>query len=270
MDRIIARGLKFYGHHGVTPEERAAAQPFEVDVTLYRDLRKAGHSDCLEDTVDYSRVFRAVKSIMEEASYSLVEVLAENIAAQLLTFDMVMRAAVQVKKLQPPIEGEYRYFGVGIDRERTSSLVYIGLGSNLGDRASNLAKALDRMANMPATVLVKKSSVYNSEPWGKTDQPEFLNQAAAIETRLTPEELLRELQTIENALGRIRNEKWGSRSIDLDILLFGDLLCETPELTIPHPYLTQRPFVMAPLVEIEPSIQLPDGQLLRNLLITLK
>lgn len=136
--------------------------------------------------------------------------------------------------------------------------VYIALGSNVGCKRDNMAQAVQLIADLPATQVVKSSSLYETEPWGKTDQDEFLNQVIEIETALQPGKLLQELQNIEIKMGRQRKEKWGPRLIDLDILLYGNEVIDDPQLTIPHPYLRERLFVLVPLAEIGAELQFPD------------
>ncbi|NLV16812.1 MAG: 2-amino-4-hydroxy-6-hydroxymethyldihydropteridine diphosphokinase [Syntrophomonadaceae bacterium] len=264
MDQIILDGLKFWGCHGITPEEKNKPQPFEVHLVLYRDLSRAGQTDSIDDTVDYSQVFADIRHIVEKESFNLLEKMADRIAAHVLGLNKVITARVTVKKLKPPIGGEYRSFGVSIERKRVAGTAYLGLGTNLGDREKNLTEAAGYLEKLTSTRVLKYSSRYYTSPWGKTDQPEFLNQAAAVETYLTPRELLQEMLDIETLMGRKRLEKWEPRIIDLDLLLYGRQTIQEPDLTIPHPYLTQREFVIRPLLEIEPDLQLPDGRLLKS------
>lgn len=135
---------------------------------------------------------------------------------------------------------------------------YIALGSNLGRKRDNIARAIQLIAALPGVKINKSSSLYETEPWGKTDQEKFLNQVIAVETSLQPAELLRELQNIEIKMGRQRKEKWGPRIIDLDILLYGNEVMDDPHLTIPHPHLRQRLFVLVPLAEIGADLQFPE------------
>jgi 2-amino-4-hydroxy-6-hydroxymethyldihydropteridine diphosphokinase len=146
---------------------------------------------------------------------------------------------------------------------------FIGLGSNLGDRQALLEEALRRLDADPS-VTVKAVSVFReTEPVGVVDQPRFLNAAAAVETTLEPRELLDRLLAVELALGRDRSgERWGPRTVDLDLLLFGDLVVDEPGLTVPHPRLHERRFVLEPLLELDPALALPDGRLLGDLLGT--
>lgn len=146
--------------------------------------------------------------------------------------------------------------------------VYIGLGSNLGDRENNLHRALQEVGAVPGTNIIKKSSVYQSKPWGYKDQGDFLNQVVELETELAPLDLLHHLQAIEIKMGRRHDLKWGPRSIDLDILLYGSEVLLTEELQIPHTYMRERLFVLVPLQEIAPEMVFPDnGTTLREVLI---
>lgn len=138
--------------------------------------------------------------------------------------------------------------------------VFLGLGSNLGDKEANLAHAVELIGQADKITITCQSSLYITAPWGKIDQDEFINQVIAIETELSPLELLQVLQEIEIKLGRLRNEKWGPRVIDLDILLFGGEIVALPELVIPHPHLYARLFVLIPLQEIAPQLVFPDGK----------
>lgn len=128
----------------------------------------------------------------------------------------------------------------------------LGLGGNLGDVVAAFAAALARIDVAPGVRLRATSSVFRTAPWGKRDQPEFLNMAAWVETTLAPRALLGLCLETERALGRERRERWGPRQIDIDILTYGDVALEAPDLTIPHPRLTERAFALAPLAEIAP------------------
>jgi 2-amino-4-hydroxy-6-hydroxymethyldihydropteridine diphosphokinase len=130
--------------------------------------------------------------------------------------------------------------------------VFLSLGSNDGDRQGNLEETIRRIGKEAGTI-VKTSSVYRTAAWGKTDQPDFLNQAIQLETSLTPGELLEKILAIEHSLGRVRTEKWAMRTIDIDILLFGQRTINSPHLSLPHPELANRRFVLVPLNEIAPD-----------------
>ncbi len=145
--------------------------------------------------------------------------------------------------------------------------VYIGLGSNLATPLLQLRSALAALAALPHTRLIAQSSFYASDPLGPADQPRYVNAVAALDTELSPLALLDALQTIELEQGRTRKaERWGPRTLDLDILLFGERLLDEPRLTVPHYHMHARAFVLYPLAEIAPALQLPDGRALTELL----
>ena len=129
----------------------------------------------------------------------------------------------------------------------------LGLGSNMGNRKTYLTRAIDGLATHRFIDVETVSAIYETPPWGTTDQRAFLNAAVLIRTGLTPRVLLETILGIERALGRIRGELWGPRTIDIDILLYGDRTVDEPGLTIPHPRIQDRAFVLLPLVDILPG-----------------
>ena len=133
---------------------------------------------------------------------------------------------------------------------------YIALGSNLGDKEANLRRALELLAERGVEV-VRPSSFICTEPYGVTDQPQFLNAVCEVRTSLAPLELLHTLLDIEQEMGRVRLRHWGERNIDLDLLLYEDVVMDTPELKLPHPDMQNRDFVLLPLVEIAPELVHP-------------
>jgi len=148
--------------------------------------------------------------------------------------------------------------------------VFILLGSNLGDRLTYLKQATQSIEKEAGKV-VQKSAVYRTESWGKTDLPEYLNQVLQIESALLPQALLTTLQQIELSLERKREEKWGSRTIDIDILFYDGEQINEPNLIIPHPLLQERRFVLEPLMEIAPFLEHPvSGKTIKQLYAQLK
>lgn len=141
----------------------------------------------------------------------------------------------------------------------TIPVVYLALGANLGDRAQNVRRALAALA--PRFTVTALSSVYETEPAYVLDQPRFLNLVARATTELTPLEALRALKRLESELGRVAGQRFGPRLIDLDLLLYDDVVMDTPELTLPHPRLHERAFVLVPLAEIAPEIVHPTFDL---------
>lgn len=133
---------------------------------------------------------------------------------------------------------------------------YVALGSNLGDRALYLLEGLARLSRLPGTRLLRLSPVYETLPVGPP-QPLYLNQVAELETTLPPEDLLDALLEVEKALGRVRRERWGPRTLDLDLLLYGDRVLDTSRLVLPHPRLHERAFVLVPLCDLIPGARHP-------------
>ena len=141
---------------------------------------------------------------------------------------------------------------------------FLGLGSNIGDRKANLARAVAMLAAHPQIEVVDVSSIHETEPVGYTKQPDFLNAVARVETTLRPRELLDVILAIEAEMGRERTIRWGPRVIDIDILLFDGEQVDEPGLQIPHPRMMERQFVLEPLAEIAPDLVLPNGRTARQ------
>lgn len=143
--------------------------------------------------------------------------------------------------------------------------VFIGLGSNLQEPAAQLARAVAELAALPDTTLIMQSPFYASRPVGPQDQPDFVNGAVWLSTRLTPHALLDQLQAIEQAHGRERLKHWGPRTLDLDLLIFGNQVLNDDRLTVPHRELPNRDFVLQPLLDLKPDLALPDATLIATL-----
>lgn len=134
---------------------------------------------------------------------------------------------------------------------------YIGLGSNLHDPVDQVTQASEALKDLPETKLITCSPLYRSKPMGPQDQPDYINAVAAIKTRLSPLALLDHLQGLEQQFGRKRGERWGPRVLDLDLLLYGDQCMASPRLTLPHPGLHERNFVLYPLQDVAPELDIP-------------
>ncbi len=134
---------------------------------------------------------------------------------------------------------------------------HVGLGSNLDDPRRQLETAFEALARLPHSRLAARSALYASAPMGPADQPDYLNAVAALDTELAPLALLDALQAIEHDQGRVRERRWGPRTLDLDLLLYGDQVIDLPRLKVPHPGIAERAFVLAPLVEIAGDIAIP-------------
>ncbi|HID48274.1 MAG TPA: 2-amino-4-hydroxy-6-hydroxymethyldihydropteridine diphosphokinase [Chromatiales bacterium] len=145
--------------------------------------------------------------------------------------------------------------------------VFIGLGSNLDRPEKQITTALKRLEELPQTQLMKRSSLYLSPPMGPSEQPDYINAVALLDTGLLPLALLDELQAIERAHGRQRTQRWGARTLDLDLLLYGDEAIDLPDLRVPHPGIAERAFVLEPLAEIAPTQEVPGLGRVQDLLL---
>jgi 2-amino-4-hydroxy-6-hydroxymethyldihydropteridine diphosphokinase len=149
-------------------------------------------------------------------------------------------------------------------------VAYIGLGTNLGDRLGNIRKAMAAIRQVPGVAVLRISPIYQTSPVGRTDQPQFLNAVAEVGTGLAPQKLMKALLEIERSLGRVRGEKWGPRTIDLDIVYYGDRTIKRKGLTVPHPEAAKRAFVLAPLCDLAPELVDPvHGKTVAQLLAAL-
>lgn len=137
----------------------------------------------------------------------------------------------------------------------------IGLGSNIGDKAANIDTAVALLTRDSDVRLVKRSRKYRSAPWGVTDQDWFVNAAISVATKLSPIELLRKCQYVENEMGRVRKLRWGPRLIDVDVLTYGDQTIDTPDLKVPHPLIAERSFVLLPLRDVTPDVRINGATL---------
>ena len=143
---------------------------------------------------------------------------------------------------------------------------YIGLGSNLDAPREQVSRALQELATLPQSRLLAHSSLYRSDPMGPPDQPDYINAVALLESTLDADSLLTQLQTLERLHQRVRAGHWGPRTLDLDLLLYGDQKIRSERLSVPHPGMRERNFVLWPLAELSPGLQLPDGSRLAELL----
>ncbi|WP_286240113.1 2-amino-4-hydroxy-6-hydroxymethyldihydropteridine diphosphokinase [Neptuniibacter halophilus] len=144
---------------------------------------------------------------------------------------------------------------------------FIGLGSNLENPIEQVSSAIEELAALPETQLLNASSLYRSAPVGPQDQPDFINAVAELETQLEAHALLDQLQALEQKHQRIRERHWGPRTLDLDLLLYGEQHIDTERLRVPHPFMRERSFVLHPLAEICPDLRLPDGEPLASLIM---
>lgn len=266
-DRIVLRGISAHGRHGVLDFEKADGQDFVVDVALDVDLRRAGGSDVLTHTVNYAEVAADVVSLITGPSLNLIEALAEQIAETTLRRRLVQAVEVTVHKPNAPVGVPFGDVLVRVERHRDEPVV-IALGANLGAVQFTLAAAVRALADVDGIRISAVSELFETDPVGGPEQPVYLNAVVLARTRLAPFALLTELHAIEAARGRIRETRWGARSLDLDLIQYGDpesgsdMTSEDPELLLPHPRAHERAFVLAPWGALDPDARLRVGDAL--------
>jgi len=252
---IEIRGLRLLGAHGTLPEEMGRPQPFEVDIDVHADIGGAAASGELASSIDYAEILEAARAVVEGPHVALLEQLAEQISASLLRMPKVAGVEVCVRKLRPPVPFDVTSAGVRVSRRRPSGTnevvrAFLALGSNVGDRWAYLRRAVEGLPDLFAI-----SAVYETEPvGGPPGQEPYLNLVAELRTSLSPNELLVAARRAEAEAGRVRAERWGPRTLDVDVLLYGDEQVATEELQVPHPRMWERGFVLVPLADLAPEL----------------
>lgn len=256
IDMIRIRDLEVFANHGVFPEENVLGQKFVISADIYISLYKAGQSDMLEDSVHYGEICHMMERFTRENTFKLLETLSERMAEEiLLEYPAIERIDIEVKKPWAPIGLQLRDVSVRVSRGWHTA--FIAMGSNMGDRKARLDMAKERIAADRRCRIERVSGYIETEPYGGVEQDDFLNAAMEVRTILPPYALLDKLHSIENEAGRERTVRWGPRTLDLDILLYDDLILDTKDLTIPHADMHRRDFVLRPMTEIAPYTRHP-------------
>ena len=251
MNKLIIQDLEVFAYHGVYEEEKKLGQKFVISLEIWFDMRKVSASDRIEDTLHYKKLCWWIDTFLKERSYDLIETVAVNLCENILMeYSTVERVKVCLKKPWAPIHMPLAYVAAEIERSR--HLVYIALGSNLGEREKNLRDALTLLNDNPHCRVIRVSEFRETEPVGYENQGNFINAVAEMETIYSSWKLMKFLLEIETTLKRERIIHLGPRTIDLDILLYDNLILSDSFLTIPHPRMTERLFVMEPICELAP------------------
>lgn len=259
MDQIHIKRLEIFANHGVLEEENKLGQKFLVSVTMGVDARQAGKSDRLADSVNYAKVSEMICREAGENTFHLIERLAEHLAEQiLLQFPLIRQVDLEVEKPWAPVRLPLET--VSVEIHRGWHQVYLGIGSNLGKKRNNLDAAVELLRENPRNRVIAVSDYIITEPVGGVEQDDFLNGAVYLESLQTPAEMLAQIADIEQKLKRVRTVHWGPRTIDVDILLYDNLMMHTEQLTIPHPEMCRRGFVLEPLAQIAPYALHPIRQ----------
>lgn len=270
-DTVRIEGVRGHGAHGVLPEEKRRAQPFVVDVEM--EVEPA--ADSIECTVSYADVAADALAVVEGESADLVETLAARIAERVLARG-ALRAAVTVHKPEAPVGVPFSDVSVTVRRNGplvdggTIRRAVLALGSNLGDGRAHLDAAVEALGALDLH-LIAVSDYLSTDPVlapGQEPQPRYTNAVATVTTAMSPLALLAELQRIEVRGGRVRERRWGPRTIDLDIIDVEGVASVNPRLTLPHPRAGERLFVLEPWAQIEPEATLggvPIARLIEKL-----
>ena len=255
-DTIRIRGLRIFAHHGVFPEETSLGQMFVVNATLYTSTRKGGLTDALEGTISYADVCLFLTEYLQNNTWKLLEAAVEHTCrALLLRFPLLQAVELELEKPSAPIPLPFDSVSVCI--KRGWHRCFVALGSNMGDKKGYLDGAVEALKADPCIRLKQVSTYLVTAPYGGVEQDDFLNGAVELETLYAPEELLDVLHTIEQAAKRERLVHWGPRTLDLDILFYDDLVQDDPVLTLPHPDMHNRDFVLRPMAELAPHFVHP-------------
>jgi|LGVF01.2.fsa_nt_gb dihydroneopterin aldolase/2-amino-4-hydroxy-6-hydroxymethyldihydropteridine diphosphokinase len=271
MDKLIIKDLEVFAHHGVFPEEKRLGQKFLISICLSLNMREAAITGDLTKSVHYGELAHEVEIEFQKESYDLIETVGEKLSIYILThYPMVYEVQIIIKKPWAPILRSLDTISIEITRKWHR--VFIGIGSNLGDKQKNIDTALSLLKTTDGIIIHKQSTLIKTEPWGYKDQDSFLNGVIEIKTYLPPHELMTKLLAIETQLKRKREIHWGPRTMDLDIIFYDQLIQDDDFLILPHPFAHERSFVMTPLAEIAPNFIHPvlrkSMQIISNTLTT--
>lgn len=256
MDKIHIKNLEVFAKHGVFPEENVLGQKFVISAVLYTSTREAGKTDDLTKSIHYGEVSQFITEFMKQNTFQLLEAVAERMAEELLLrTERLEKVCLEIKKPWAPVGLPLET--VSVEIERGWHTAYIALGANLGDKEANLRLGVEALRATKGCQVLAVSDFLVTEPYGGVEQDDFLNGAMKIRTLLTPHELLERLHEIEQEAKRERVVRWGPRTLDLDILLYDDLILDEEELHIPHIEMYKRDFVLKPLCQIAPYVRHP-------------
>lgn len=256
MNQIKIKNLKIFAYHGVYDQEKEQGQNFVVNAVLYVDTEGAGESDQIADAVDYGAVCLFMDEYLRENRFDLLEAVTRHTARELLfAFPGIQKLELEVEKPDAPIP--LRFKSVSVRIEMGWHRIYVALGSNMGDRLKFLERAVSNLQEDPCFRNIRVSDYMETAPYGGVEQDDFLNGVMEAETIYSPRELLKRLQREEQLAGRVRDVRWGPRTLDLDILFYDDLVLTERDLFVPHLDMKNRKFVLEPLSELAPFLVHP-------------
>lgn len=255
-DFIKVTNLKIFAHHGVLEEEKQNGQDFYLNAKIYLELRKAGMTDALDETVNYDEICICIAEVFAKKVFDTIEAAAEYTVQEVMVrFPKVQAMELEVRKPHAPLTYVPEDISVTIYREWHT--VYLSFGSNTGNETEHINEAIALLNEYKAIRNIVTSDLVITKPYGPVAQKDFLNGCLELETYMDPEELVIHIHEIEDGMDRDRSIKWGPRPIDLDIVFFDDWIYNSKALTIPHSDMENRMFVLEPLSQLCPGKRHP-------------
>ncbi|MBR0558454.1 2-amino-4-hydroxy-6-hydroxymethyldihydropteridine diphosphokinase [Neokomagataea anthophila] len=265
---VEVKDLCLFGYHGVLPEENRLGQRFIIDMAIRADLTLAQRDDAYEHAVCYGALCDIASKIVTGPPLALIETVGDRIACAVLEqFSAVEWVQVRVRKPAVPVPYALTETVAVVEKQRRYDVAF-SLGANLGEREATLSAAVDCLSVAAGLDILTVSSLYDSAPWGETDQPGFVNLCVSGQTTLRPHDVLRLCKETERALGRQAGRRWGERAVDIDLLYYGERSVSDRVLTLPHRFMFERAFVLEPLAEIVPERQM-SGRSVKDALAVL-
>ncbi len=255
-DFIKVTNMKVFAYHGVLEKEKKNGQDFYLNAKVYVDMRKAGLTDKLEDTINYDSICIFLAEVFAERQFDTIEAAAEYTLQEIIVnFPTIEAMELEVRKPHAPLTYVPEDISVTIYREWHT--VYLSFGSNVGNPTGHINEAISILKNPYAIRNVKRSDLFVTKPYGPVEQNDFVNGCLEMETYMDPEELVEYIHEIEDYFERDRSIHWGPRPIDLDIVFFDEYIYNSNTLTIPHADMENRMFVLEPLSQLCPGRRHP-------------
>lgn len=255
-DFIKVTNMKVFANHGVLEEEKRNGQDFYLNAKVYVDMRKAGLTDRLEDTINYDQICIFLAEVFAENVFDTIEAAAEYTVQEIIVnFPTIEAMELEVRKPHAPLTYVPEDISVTIYREWHT--VYLSFGSNVGEPFGTINEAITMLKEPYAIRNVKRSDLFMTKPYGPVEQNDFVNGCLEMETYMDPEELVTYIHEIEDYFQRDRSIHWGPRPMDMDIIFFDEYVYNSKSLTIPHADMENRMFVLEPLSQLCPGKRHP-------------